>query len=135
MYGHSNRDGKMYGCEWEKPWRVMETEGSIISGWVGGILFLKVRGRIYLFPCKLQWNFTEYFALMMSEIGGNKFVLPFGCQRWTIYYEAFKDTAWYLYDSAILCDDIHFIVPYNTNEEIKNKTAWCRAGLALFIAI
>lgn len=41
----------------------------------------------------------------------------------------------YLYDSAILCNDIHFILPYNTNEKIKNKTARCRAGLALFIAI
>lgn len=72
---------------------------------------------------------------MMSEIGGNKSVLPFGCRWWTIYYDAFKDTAWCLYDSAILCDDIHFIVPYNTNEEIKNKTAQCWEGLALFIAI
>lgn len=101
----------------------------------GRVLFLKVRGHIYLFPWKLQWNFTEYFALMMSEIGGNKSVLPFGCWWWTIYYDAFKDTAWCLYDSAILCDDIHFIVPYNTNEEIKNKTAECWEGLALFIAI
>lgn len=72
---------------------------------------------------------------MMSEIGGNKSVLPFGCRWWTIYYDAFKDTARCLYDSAILRDDIHFIVPYNTNEEIKNKTARCWEGLALFIAI
>lgn len=72
---------------------------------------------------------------MMRELSSHKFVLPFGCQWWTIYYAAFKDTAWYLYDSAILCNDIHFIVPYNINEKIKNKTAGSKAGLALFIAI
>lgn len=36
--------------------------------WEGMIFFsLKVKGQIYLFPWKLQWNFTEYFALMMRR--------------------------------------------------------------------
>ena len=143
LYGHSAKEGKMYGGDWKRErdgvggGGVMEAEGSIISaGRVGGDFFSrKSRGKIYLYPWRVQWNFTEYFALMRRGISGHKFVLPFGCQWWTIYYGAFKDTAWYLYDSAILCNDIHFIVPYNTNEKIKNKTARCGAGLALFIAI
>lgn len=135
MYGHSAKEGKMYGGDWKREGGVRERgSSSHLDGCSGGFS-LKVRGQIYLFPWELQWNFTEYFALVMREISSHKFVLPFGFQWWTIYYAAFKDTAWYLYDSAIVCNDIHFIVPYNTNEKIKNKTVHCRAGLALFITI
>lgn len=78
MNGHSAKVGKMYGGDWKRDMGgVMEAEGSIISaGWVVGNFLLKVRGQIYLFPWKLQWNFTEYFALMMRKISGHKFVLP-----------------------------------------------------------
>lgn len=129
----STKAGKMNRSEGKrKPNRSREFQHARKSG---RGFFLKVSGQMYFFPWKLQWNFTEYFALMMREISGNKSILPFGCLWWTVYYDAFKDTAWCLYDSAILRDDIHFIVPYNTNEGIKNKTAQCWEGLALFIAI
>lgn len=103
----------------------MEEEGSIISaGWVGGdFLTSRSRGKFIYFPGSYNEVLLNTLRWWQGEISGHKFVLQFGCQWWTIYYGAFKDTAWYLYEGAILCNDIHFIVPYNTNEKIKNKTA------------
>lgn len=81
----------------------------------GANLFISPGSYNEILRSTLLWWWEGSAAINLS--------LPFGCQWWTIYYDAFKDTAWYLYDSAILCNDIHFIVPYNTNEEIKNKPA------------
>lgn len=79
-------------------------------------------GQIYLFPWKLRWNFTDYFAVMMRDISSHKFLLPFLRQWWTIFYLAFKDVTRYLYGSRVICNDIHFIVSYNPVKKIKSKT-------------
>ena len=54
MYGHSAKEGKMYGGDWKRKRRggVMEAEGSIISaGWVGGGFFSsRSGGKFIYFP-------------------------------------------------------------------------------------
>lgn len=139
-YGHSDKEGKMYGGDWKSEGGggggAIEAEGSIKSArCVGGGFSSRSRGKFIYFPGSYNEILLSTLLWWWEQISSHKFVLPFGCQWWTIYYAAFKDTAWYLYDTAILYNDIHFIVPYNTNEKIKSKTAWRRASPALFIAM
>lgn len=104
-------------CANERWW--WKERGAIITA----LAFFSSRsgGQIYLFPWKLRWNFTDYFAVMMRDISGHKFLLPFVRQWWTIFYLAFKDVTWYLYGSGVICNDIHFIVSYNPVEKLKVK--------------
>ena len=114
MYGHSAKEGQMHGGDWKWEQGAMEAEGSIISaGCVGGDFFFllpsRSGGKFIYFPGSyneiLQSTLLWWWPRSDAINSPWRLVL----QWWTIYYVSFKDTAWYLYDSAILCNDIHFI--------------------------
>ncbi len=67
-------------------------------------------------------NFTDYFAVMMRDISGHKFFLPFCSPMMNHFLFSFQGRyLLFVVEGGVICNDIHFIVSYNPVEKLKVK--------------